>query len=194
MVSLLTFVFIGFISIACSTGKVKVESFPLKAQVSLVNENGQITSLGNTPLEVSSSKVYKHQEFVKVLISKNGFEAKEIYISKPLLSSTQNLSANLKPIQETKKLFQDARLEEVSLKIAEAQKLGFLKEFKKAENILLGLVDEFPELSVPNDLLANIYYLTHKKDKALYYYKRADELSPGNSQRSRIIYKLNEQR
>lgn len=186
--------FLGLFIIACSTGKVKVDSFPLKAQVSLVNENGQITSLGETPLEISAAKAYKNQEFIKVLISKNGFEAKEVYISKPLLASTQSLSANLKPVQETKKLFQDARLEEVSLKIAEAQKLGFLKEYKKAEDILLDLVDEFPELSVPNDLLANIYYLTHKKDKALYYYKRADELSPGNSKRSRIIYKLNGQR
>ncbi len=55
---------------------------------------------------------------------------------------------------------------------------------------MLGLIDEYPEVSVPYDLLANIYYLSNNTSKALFFYEKAKGLSPSNSQREYLINKL----
>jgi len=175
---------------SCGHGKLEFESFPGKVQVSVVRNDGQIKSLGETPLDIDMNKIFFNDGAVKLLFTKSGYRDEVVYLTKPALRSNIKISTNMKEADSAKEIISNQKLEKLSNKIAEAQKYSYSKNYQRAEGILLNLIDEYPEVSVPYDLLANIYYLSNNTSKALYFYEKAKVLSPSNTQREYLINKL----
>lgn len=78
-------------------------------------------------------------------------------------------------------------LHSVASKIAEAQRNSFNKNYIKAELLLKQILEDYPELGVGHDLLANIYYLTNSKSKALFHYRKAKQFSDDSLKRDQMI-------
>ncbi len=179
-----------FLITSCGHGKLDFQSYPAKVDVSVVESDGQITKLGATPLSVGMDSVFFKDGAVKLIFSKTGYRQEIVYITKPALRSSVKLTTRMEEANSAKEIISNQKLERLSSKIAEAQKYSFNKNYKRSEEILLKLVDNYPDVSVPYDLLANIYYLSNDTNKALYFYEKAKGISPGNSQRDYLINKL----
>lgn len=175
---------------SCGHGKLEFQSFPEKVDVSVVESDGQIKNLGETPLNVDMDQILFGDGAVKLLFTKAGYRDETVYLSKPALRANIKISTNMKEASSAKEIISNQKLEKLSNKVAEAQKYTYSKNYKRAEGILLNLIDEYPEVSVPYDLLANIYYLSNNTSKALFFYEKAKGLSPSNTQREYLINKL----
>lgn len=176
--------------VGCGHGKLEFQSFPEKVAVSVVESDGQIKRLGTTPLEVDLNKIFFNDGAVKIRFTKEGFRDEVVVLSKPAIRSNVKISTNMKEASSAKEIISNQKLEKISNKIAEAQKYSFNKQYNRAETLLLDLIEEYPEVSVPYDLLANIYYLSNNTSKALFFYEKAKVLSPSNAQRDYLINKL----
>ena len=179
-----------FVFIACGHGKLEFQTFPNQVDVSVVEPDGQIKKLGSTPVSINQNDINFSKGLVKLHFNKPGFREEVIYLTKPSIQSDIKISANLQEASSAKEIISNQKLEKLSTKIAEAQKFTHTKNYKRAETILLQVLEEYSDISVPYDLLANIYYLSGDTNKALYYYEKASLLAPGNSQRDFVIRKI----
>lgn len=180
----------SFTLIACGHGKLQVKSIPTQGEVSFVSSSGKIDVVGNTPVSVDLQERYFSNDIAKLRISKKGFKDQIIYITKPQTRTDISVSSKLDRLSNVEELLSTKKLEELSVKIAQAQRFSYNKNYVEAEKVLLDLVSDYPDLSVPHDLLGNIYYLTTKSRKALYHYEQANDISPGNIKRGRLIRNL----
>ncbi len=176
--------------VGCGHGKLEFQSFPEKADVSFVERDGQVKKLGQTPLDLKMEDDFFRDGAVKLIFSKVGYRDEVVYLTKPALQSNVKISTKMQEAGSAKEIISNQRLEELSNKIAEAQRFSFGKNYKRAETILIKVIDDFPDVSVPYDLLANIYYLSNQTNKALYFYEKAKGIAPGNPQRDYLINKL----
>ena len=177
--------------ISCGHGTLEFQSYPNKAEVSISDSDGEIRRLGETPINLDTDRVFLNREnAVKVIFTKKGHKDEVVYLTKPAVKSEVKISARLQEINNAKEVLSNQKIEKISSLIAQAQQYSFAKNFNKAESVLLSMVEEYPGISVPYDLLANIYYLTNNKNKALHYYEIAREISPRNSERDYIIKKI----
>lgn len=179
-----------FLLISCGHSKIEFQSFPAQAEVSVIADDGQMKKLGQTPIDIETEKIFFNSGAAKLLIAKNGYRNEVIYLSKPALNASVKISTNMQEANTAAEIISNQKLEKLSSKIAQAQKYSFNKNYEKAEDVLLNLIREYPEVSVPYDLIANIYYLSNEAQKALFYYRKASEIAPGNSQRDYLINKL----
>lgn len=186
----LNLLFLLFLLVACGHGKLEFQSFPGMVDVSVISSDGQIRKLGETPLQVDMEDINFDSGIVKVLFTKTGYRDDVIFLTKPALRSTVKISTNMQEANSAKEVISNQKLERLSSKIAEAQKYSYGKNFQRAENILVQIIQDYPDVSVPYDLLANVYYLTNEYGKALHYYEKANVLTPGNTQRDMLINKL----
>jgi tetratricopeptide (TPR) repeat protein len=184
------YLFLIFILVSCGHSKVEFQSFPDRVDVSVVEGDGQIKKLGLTPLDIDMKKIFFNDGAVKLMFTKSGYRDEIVYLTKPAIRSDVRISTKMQEANSAKEIISTQRLEKLSNKIAEAQRYSYSKNYKKAETILLELIDDFPELSVPYDLLANIYYLSNNTNKALFFYEKAKMITPGNQQRDYLINKL----
>lgn len=184
------YLFLLFILVSCGHGKLEFQSFPEKVDVSVVAGDGQIKKLGQTPLKVDMNNGFFNDGAVKLMFTKSGYRDEVVYISKPALRADIKISTKMQEANSAKEIISIQKLERLSNKIAEAQRYSFGKKYKRAESILINLIDDYPEVSVPYDLLANIYYLSNNTSKALYFYEKAKGIKPGNPQRDYLINKL----
>lgn len=178
------------IFIGCAHNKVDIESYPSKTTISLVESSGQVKEIGQTPLRIDLDKLFKGEKLVQLNFSKIGHKDRVVFLSKPQINSNISISANLEKNNSASEIISNEKLQELSSKIADAQKYSFKKDYKKAEKILLDIIESYPSVSVPYDLIGNIYYLSNESEKALYFYRQAKLLNPGNAQRDYIISKL----
>ena len=160
--------------ISCGHGTLEFQSYPNKAEVSISDSDGEIRRLGETPINLDTDRVFLNREnAVKVIFTKKGHKDEVVYLTKPAVKSEVKISARLQEINNAKEVLSNQKIEKISSLIAQAQQYSFAKNFNKAESVLLSMVEEYPGISVPYDLLANIYYLTNNKNKALHYYEIA---------------------
>jgi tetratricopeptide (TPR) repeat protein len=179
-----------FFLISCGHGKIDFQSYPDKAEISVIEKDGQIKNLGKTPVSINMDEIFFSNGAVKLMLSKSGYRDEIVYLTKPSIQTSVKISAKLKEASSAKEIISNEKLEKVSNRVAEAQRYSFSKNYRKAEEILLDMIDEYPDISVPYDLLANIYYLTNDTNKALYYYQKAKVIAPRNAKRDLIINKL----
>lgn len=184
------FIVFLFIFISCAHNKVDIESYPSKTTISLIESNGQVKEIGQTPLIIDLDKLFQDEKLIKLNFSKDGHKDQVVYLNKPQIKSRISISANLEKNNSASEIISNEKMQELSSKVAEAQKYSFKKNYRKAEKILLDVIEDYPNISVPYDLIANIYYLSNESEKALYFYKKAKNLNPGNAQRDYIITKL----
>jgi tetratricopeptide (TPR) repeat protein len=179
-----------FVLISCGHGQLEFQSFPEKVDVSVVEKDGQIKKLGQTPLDIDMENVFFSDGAVKLVFTKIGYRDETVYLTKPALKSRVKISTKMQEANSAKEIISNQKLEKLSNKIAEAQRYSFSKNYKRAESILLNVIEDFPDVSVPYDLLANIYYLSNNTNKALHFYEKAKGIAPGNPQRDYLINKL----
>lgn len=184
------YLFLCLVLVSCGHAKLHFESYPSKVDVGVVSSDGQIRTLGQTPLRVNIDSVPFNDGAIRLMFTKDGFQDEVVYLSKPALSSTVKVSTTMKAASSAKEIIFNEKLEILSYKTAEAQRYSYSKNYNKAESILLDLIDTYPGVSVPYDLLANIYYLSNKTSKALFYYEKAKSISPVSPQREYLINKI----
>lgn len=182
------FVLILLLLSSCAGEKVKVTTFPDKATVSIQEKNGQIVDLGVTPIELNSSDVFQSQNMAQVILSKEGYLSERLYLSRSDIPAEVSVSQKLKREDVSDQAALNSRiLHSVASKIAEAQRNSFNKNYIKAELLLKQILEDYPELGVGHDLLANIYYLTNSKSKALFHYRKAKQFSDDSVKRDQMI-------
>ncbi|MAF79418.1 MAG: hypothetical protein CME60_14770 [Halobacteriovoraceae bacterium] len=182
------FVLILLLLSSCAGEKVKVTTFPDKATVSIQEKNGQIVDLGVTPIELNSSDVFQSQNMAQVILSKEGYLSERLYLSRSDIPTEVSVSQKLKREDVSDQAALNSRiLHSVASKIAEAQRNSFNKNYIKAELLLKQILEDYPELGVGHDLLANIYYLTNSKSKALFHYRKAKQFSDDSVKRDQMI-------
>ena len=163
-------------------------TFPDKATVSIQEKNGQIVDLGVTPIELNSSDVFQSQNMAQVILSKEGYLSERLYLSRSDIPTEVSVSQKLKREDVSDQAALNSRiLHSVASKIAEAQRNSFNKNYIKAELLLKQILEDYPELGVGHDLLANIYYLTNSKSKALFHYRKAKQFSDDSVKRDQMI-------
>lgn len=186
---LLSLALIYFLT-SCGHTQLEFQSYPQDVNVSVVDSKGQIKKLGVTPLEYNAADLFKNESMVKIVFSKLGHKDEVIYLNKPQVPSKVVVAASMNDLDNATELLSSEKLERVSSRIAEAQKHSYNKNFSKAKQILTELIDDYPEISVPYDLMGNIHFLTNEYNTALYFYQKAKELSPRNNRRDQLINKL----
>ncbi len=176
---------------SCASEVLRISSFPEKATVSIQEKSGQIVDLGVTPLELKPTDVFHSGNLANITLSKEGYKTENLYLSKNDIPTEMSISYKLKREEvQNASVLNSQVIQGVASKIAEAQRNSFNKNFVKAEVLLKQILEDFPELGVGHDLLANIYFLTNSKSKALFHYKKAREFSDSSVQRNQMINKL----
>ncbi len=172
----------------CAGESIKVSTFPDKVTVSIEESNGQIIDLGESPTELETKDVFQSGNIANIILSKEGYESERLYLIKSDIPTEVSISQKLKrEDSNNQSVLNSKTINDVASKIAEAQRNSFKKNFVKAELLLKQVLEDFPELGVGHDLLANIYYLTNAKSKALFHYKRAKQLSDNSVKRDQMI-------
>jgi len=172
----------------CAGESIKVSTFPDKVTVSIEESNGQIIDLGESPIELETKDVFQSGNIANIILSKEGYQSERLYLSKSDIPTEISISQKLKrENSNNQSILNSKTINDVASKIAEAQRNSFKKNFVKAELLLKQVLEDFPELGVAHDLLANIYYLTNAKSKALFHYKRAKQLSDNSVKRDQMI-------
>lgn len=177
-----------FLFISCSHNRTSFESYPTKSEVSVIEKDGSIKSLGQTPLVIDNDKLF-HNEMVHIVFSHKEYEDKNFVLVRPEGNMRMNVSAKLKKEYKEDTNFM-AQIDKVSSEVAKIQNNINIKNYENAKLMAKRLITTYPELSVAYDLLANIHFLQNNKKRALYYYRKADELSPNNFKRKKIMRKI----
>lgn len=177
---------------SCATESLHIKSFPDKATVSIQEKSGQIVDLGETPLDLNPVDVFHSGNLANITLSKAGYKDENLYLSKNDIPTEMSISYKLKreEAQSNQSVVNSQIIQGIASKIAEAQRNSFNKNYVKAEVLLKQILEDYPELGVGHDLLANIYFLTNSKSKALFHYKKAKEFSDTSVQRNQMINKL----
>ena len=192
-VFLLFFTFV--VSSCSSSGKLSIKSNPSEATVKIYEQSGDIKEMGKTPLSIDFNQVFYNSKNVKLIIEKQNFESEKIILTKPAIQTNYDVSVSLNrdtasaSEQENQKKYQL-----VATRIAEAYEKIQQKNLRAAEGILIRFLDDFPNVSVGYDLLGNVYFIMGDKDAALSQYIKADEITPNNFERKRIIDRLKNNR
>ncbi len=182
------------ILLSCSSGQLNISTVPEKVSVKIREEDGQIRDLGTSPVKMESSDFFKASNYIQLVLSKDGYDNEKIVLIKPPLDGSISLSVELiKSSSGVEKALSSAELEKLATLVASSQQLFYAKKYSETEVSLKKLIAEFPDVSLSYDLLGNVYYLQNQREKALGMYKRADQISPRNIERNRMIDKLQQE-
>ncbi|WP_372654999.1 tetratricopeptide repeat protein [Halobacteriovorax sp.] len=184
----LTFLTFLLFSACSGTGIVKIKTVPNSATIKIIKNDGEITDLGTSPLNASVSEVFKNSKYIHLLIEKDNYRQERVVLSRPYLDTTFDLSIKLNEYLNNNKF--EENLEKVSIKIAEVYRKIKGGELSSAYKDLKSLQEEFPKLSIVNDLLGNISYMNGNYEEARKFYIRADAIQPNNFERAAILKKI----
>ncbi len=176
----------------CSTSKLIVQSLPAGATVTVMDEAGKIRSLGQTPLSVELSDVFRSgTSFSEIQIIKDDYSAETILLSKSSLPTNYEVSLNLKKNQQDLKSVDILQKNEsIAQKIAQANNLMNQKRYEEAEQIVSKFVLDYPNISVGYDYMGNIQYLKKDLKRALFYYEKGLHINPDNLETKEMVSKL----
>jgi tetratricopeptide (TPR) repeat protein len=176
----------------CGTPMLKVQTTPDGAEVNLLRDDGAPTKLGTTPLSVTKDQTPElFKTNAEIRISKDGFETTSVLV--PYGSFGVDTKVNLALTQAklpSSCSNQDANLNEVGQKIAEAQRLIYKKDYVESRHILQTLAQQFPTVAIVYSLLGNGYYLEKNYPEALAAYRKALAITPNDKSITHIIEKL----
>lgn len=182
-----------FLSLSCSYGVVKINSFPREAQVSILKGNGELNSIGATPYEGPRNSLFSSGSSSSYLrISKDGYQTKELLVTGPESSQNVDLLISLAKDSETKSanIPTPLDIERYSKLLLKSNRLIQSKKFDEAQIVLDQLILNYPSTSAPYDLKANVYYLQHNYSKAIENYQQSVSINPENRESSLMIEKI----
>ena len=190
--TLSTLSFTACSSFSNNSKNIRIETTPSMASITTLSADGQIRTLGQSPLEISESEVFQNNNMVYLQATLNGFKENSLYIPKTERLKEMNITLRLKelPLFESKK---NDQVNNLLSEIAKAQAMIFQKKYAAAQSLLENLVGTQPDIAVIRDLLGNALYLSGKNKEALDIYLKAEAIDPNNGTRKLIINKLQEQ-
>jgi tetratricopeptide (TPR) repeat protein len=183
---------VGLAGSGCGTSSLKVQTVPEGAQIDLLHEDGSATKLGNSPLSLTkeqSPEVFRANNEIRV--SKDGYQSSSVLVPYSSLGEETRVNVSLQEAKLPSSCSnQDANLNEVGQKIAEAQRLIYKKDYVESRRILQGLSGMFPSVAIIYSLLGNGFYLEKNYPEALAAYRHALSLTPNDKSITHIIEKL----
>lgn len=190
--TLSTLCFTACSSFSNNSKNIRIETTPSMASITTLSADGQIRTLGQSPLEISESELFQNNNMVYLQATLNGFKENSLYIPKTERLKEMNITLRLKelPLFESKK---NDQVNNLLSEIAKAQAMIFQKKYAAAQSLLENLVGTHPDIAVIRDLLGNALYLSGKNKEALDIYLKAEAIDPNNGTRKLIINKLQEQ-
>ena len=190
--TLSTLSFTACSSFSNNSKNIRIETTPSMASITTLSADGQIRTLGQSPLEISESELFQNNNMVYLQATLNGFKENSLYIPKTERLKEMNITLRLKelPLFESKK---NDQVNNLLSEIAKAQAMIFQKKYAAAQSLLEKLVSTHPDIAVIRDLLGNALYLSGKNKEALDIYLKAEAIDPNNGTRKLIINKRQEQ-
>ncbi len=184
--------FLMVFTAGCAVGTVRVNSNPEKADVFLSYENDQPSKIGSTPLNMDSRLIDDNKgRYVNIQIKKEGFQTESLYVPTSLMKSSIDISSKLEefklPLQCQD---QTQAVERIARGIAQVQSLMNQNSLQEALAKLALLLDEYPNISVLQDLLGNAHYMSKNLEMALGAYEKSLKIDPSNLDTQRMVSKL----
>lgn len=179
-----------FSIVSCSTSQqITIKTLPDKSDVKIVDDNGDVTELGTSPITIPSTQIFQGKQFVKLEISKEQFKKENLFLTKPHSSQSVAVSIKLdRTITDDNSI--DKQIDSFAFTIAEIQNKIHQKDLDHAEELLTKLIRKYNHLSVPHDLMGNVHYLKGRKSSALKEYIIASSIDPTNFKRKNIIRRI----
>ncbi len=186
------FLFLLVLLTACAQSELVIKSIPPEAEVSVIDGDGEIKSLGKTPLKLPSAEMFKSGAgYSQLQISKENFESKSFVMSKSSLPTNYEISVNLTKTSTDPKILEgNLKNEKVAQQIAQANNYIHSRKLLEAEQLISRFIQDYPHVSVGYDYMGNIQYMKKDYKKALYYYEKGLGLNPENLETKDMVTKL----
>lgn len=176
----------------CSNNSIKIKTTPEDAIVSIIDDAGVKTQIGKTPLDLPESAIFKNQKYADVLVEKDSYKSREILLTRSLFGTNSNMNISMeKEIAATQKDNAEYK-EKLATSLAKINTLIQLKQYNEAEVLLNGFVNDYPDISVGYDYLANVLYMKKDYLKALSLYRKAHNINPQSMERKKMMEKISE--
>lgn len=176
----------------CGTSSLKVQTVPDGAEVDLLKDDGVSSKLGTTPLDITkdqSPEVFKSN--AEIRISKDGYQTTSVLVPSGSFGTETKVALSLQQSKLPSSCSnQDANLNQLGQKVAEAQHLTYKKDYSESRHILQALEQQFPNVAIVYSLLGNNYYLEKNYPQALAAYRKAQQIDPSDKSISHVIEKL----
>jgi hypothetical protein len=175
---------------SCSVAQqITIKTLPDKSNIKIIDNNGDVTELGTSPISISAQQIFQGKQFVKLEISKEQFKQENIFLTKPHSSQSIDVSIKLNRTLVNDNSI-DKKIDNFAFTIAEIQNKIHQKNLSQAEELLRKLIQKYNHLSVPHDLMGNVHYLNGRKSSALKEYLTANSIDPTNFKRKNIIQRI----
>ena len=186
------FIFLTAFLYGCAQSELLIQSIPPEAEVSVIDEEGKIRSLGKTPLKLPSNDLFKSGTgFSQIQLAKENYQEQTLVMSKSSMPTSYEISVSLKKsATDPKSLEMNSKNEKIAQQIALANSFIMSKKFFEAEQIISRFVHDYPHISVGYDYMGNIYYLKKDYKRALYYYEKGLNINPENLETKDMVTKL----
>lgn len=176
----------------CAQGEISIQSLPSDAEVSVVEPDGKIKSLGKTPFNVKLEQVFRPgTQFSQIKVAKDEHYPETMVLTKSTMPVSYELSVALqRQLQDPKALEANSRNERVAQQIAQANNYINTKRLFEAEQLMTKFVQDFPHISVGHDYMGNINYLKKDFKRAIYHYEKALQINPENVETRAMVERL----
>jgi hypothetical protein len=185
------FIFLIGLVYGCATPSYQFHSSPAEAEVELVFKGGTKKILGKTPLTVEAAEINPTKEAMIVNFRKVGAESQSVFVPPSMFVKSVEIGVNLPEDPRVAQAQKGEKIiSEIASQVADTQMLIQAKQYGIAEQKLIKMIAEHPNVSVFYSLLGNIQYLDRKLDAALGYYKKAQDLNPTSVEIEKVIQKI----
>jgi hypothetical protein len=183
---------LGLLVCGCSsTPQIKIQSAPEGAQVMSRSADGNVKSLGKTPLEISSREVGDAQRLSALIVTKEGFEDQHILLGRDRGGESYDINIRLVTKTEDPKVMDaKTRQERLAKMMVQAHNFITAKRYDEARSLLNTVVQEYPHVSVGYDLLGTLSYLQKDLKGALNFYERSFVINPENVETKQMVDRL----
>ena len=188
---LLIFCILAIASSCSSPSKLKINSVPEGATVSVKSSDGSHRVLGKTPLEVPIREALGSGRLNSLLVSKEGYGDYGLMLARDATQENYDIQVLLQSKTEDPKVADSReRQEKLAKNLVQAHNLIAVKRFEEAKNLLNSIVQEFPHISVAYDLMGNLAYLQKDLRAARDYYERSLSINPENQDTRLMVDRL----
>lgn len=184
--------FIFSLLFGCSSSSnngIRIETNPTGASVVAIGVDGQQTSLGKTPIQMTEQEFFRGEKLLQLQAILPGYKETTVFVPRSDRLKEVSLTIILKE-QVSIETKNSDKLNALVGELAQAQAMIHQKKLAQAELILQKLAREFPDVAVIRDLLGNALYLNGRSKEALEVYLKAEALDPNNNARKTIINKI----
>lgn len=174
----------------CATSGLQVQSEPSGADVYFKSSEGTLTKIGTTPLSLDESRLPHSRKAFQITLSKEGYLSEHFVIPAARMPQETQISVSLKENLTNKN--SESKLDHVASNVASIQQLIRNRDLDRAEQTLLLMVTQYPDVSTFHELLGNVFYLKKDLSQALTSYRRASALNPKSIETKNMIQRLSE--